>query len=83
MGRCREHLIVSKSRKTAYLGHILRHDIYEKQKLLSLIIMGEIEEKQGLGRRQISWLKNVCDWTGLGTRTFQKSMKREKNVEID
>lgn len=58
----RQIMITVKCRKIAYLGHILRG---EKYHLLQLIMKGKIEGKRGVGRRQISWLRNIREWTGI------------------
>lgn len=59
-----ELLLTIKRRKTAYFGHIMRGPKYE---LLRLIIQGRIEGKRGLGRKQMSWLRNIRNWTGIRT----------------
>lgn len=51
-----------KERKIGYLGHILRG---EKYGLLRLILEGKIEGKRGIGRKSLSWLRNIREWTGL------------------
>ena len=67
MGRDREMLTTVKRRKAAYMGHILRNNKYE---LLQLIIKGKIEGRRGPGRRQISWMRNIREWTGMDTQTL-------------
>lgn len=64
MGRERELLSTIKRRKTAYLGHVMRNERYH---LLQLIIEGKIEGRRGLGRKRMSWLRNVKHWTGIRT----------------
>lgn len=49
-----------KMRKTAYLGHLMRHTEYEQ---LQLILEGKIDGRRGLGRKKKSWLRNIRDWT--------------------
>lgn len=51
-----------KKRKTAYLGHIMRN---EKYQFLQLMIEGKIEGKRGIGRKKMSWLRNIRQWTGI------------------
>lgn len=58
----RQLIINIKCRKIAYLGHVLRG---EKYHLLQLVIKGKIEGKRGVGRRRISWLGNIREWTGM------------------
>jgi len=38
-----------------------------KYQLLQLIIEGKIEGKRGMGRKKMSWLRNIRQWTGLLT----------------
>jgi len=50
-----------------------------------LIIEGKIEGKRGIGRKKMSWLRNVRQWTGL--RTIQELMhtirrKREEWTNV-
>lgn len=76
MNKERELLDTIKRRKTAYLGHLMRHNKYE---FLQLIMEGKIEGKRGPGRRQCSWLKNIRDWTGLDSHTLlRKARDREE-----
>lgn len=51
-----------KKRKTAYLGHIMRNERYQ---FLQLLIEGKIEGRRGIGRKKMSWLRNIRQWTGL------------------
>lgn len=62
MGKDREMLLTIKRRKTAYLGHLIRNPKYQ---LLQLVVEGKIEGKRGVGRKQMSWLRNIREWTGL------------------
>lgn len=64
IGKTRELLKAIKKRKTAYLGHVIRGDKYN---ILQLILEGKIEGKRGIGRKQLSWLRNIRHWTGLQT----------------
>lgn len=48
-----------KKRKLQYLGHIMRG---QKYTLLQLIVQGKISGKRSIGRRRVSWLKNLRDW---------------------
>lgn len=36
-----------------------------KYQFLHLIIEGKIEGRRGLGRKKMSWLRNVRQWTGI------------------
>lgn len=51
-----------KHRKVNYLGHILRKDRY---RIPQIILQGKIEGKRGMGRKQLSWLRNIRQWTGI------------------
>lgn len=48
-----------KKRKLQYLGHIMRG---QKYTLLQLIVQGKISGKRSIGRRRVSWLKNLREW---------------------
>lgn len=58
----RQLLTTIKCRKISYLGHVLRGEEY---RLLQLILKGKIEGRRGVGRRQMSWLRNIRQWTGI------------------
>ncbi|XP_055388393.1 uncharacterized protein LOC129616943 [Condylostylus longicornis] len=60
----RELLLTIKKQKAAYFGHVIRGQKYE---LLQLIIQGRIEGKRGVGRKQMSWLRNIRNWTNIRT----------------
>lgn len=60
--RQRELFETIKKRKTAYLGHIMRNNKYQ---FLHLLIEGKIEGRRGIGRKKMSWLRNIRQWTGL------------------
>ena len=62
MEKDREILLNVKKRKTAYFGHIMRSPKY---RLLQLIVEGRIDGRRGVGRKQMSWLRNIREWTGL------------------
>lgn len=50
-----------KIRKLQYLGHITRGTRYA---MLQLIMQGKILGKRSIGRRRISWLRNLREWYG-------------------
>lgn len=60
----RELLRTIKRRKTAYLGHVMRNKKYQ---LLQLIIEGKIEGRRGMGRKKMSWLRNIRHWSGINS----------------
>ena len=51
-----------KRRKTAYLGHVIRNERYH---LIQLIMEGKIEGRRGIGRKKMSWLRNIKQWTNI------------------
>nr|CAH7722793.1 unnamed protein product [Callosobruchus chinensis] len=47
----------TKKRKISYLGHIIRGERYEFQRL---ILQEKIEDgRRGIGRRKLSWLRSI------------------------
>ena len=60
-----EILKTVKMHKLSYLGHVMRHP--EKYELPILILQGKIAGKRGVGRRRISWLKNLRQWFNTNT----------------
>jgi len=59
-----ELLNTIKKRKLEYLGHIMRGSKYS---LLRLIVQGKIIGKRSIGRRRISWLRNLREWYGCSS----------------
>lgn len=51
-----------KERKLSYFGHVMRN---QKYGLLQLIMQGKFNGKRGPGRRRVSWLRNLRQWTGM------------------
>ena len=64
MGKAKELIETIKSRKLEYLGHVARGAIYS---LLRLIMQGKIQGKRSVGRRRISWLRNLREWFGCSS----------------
>ncbi|MBV2145157.1 MAG: hypothetical protein KTM48_00180, partial [Wolbachia endosymbiont of Pissodes strobi] len=62
IGGERELLDTIKCRNTAHLGHVTRNERYH---FLQLLIDGKIEERRGLGRKRMSWLRNIKQWRGI------------------
>lgn len=52
-----------KIRKAANFGHIMCNDKY-------CLLQDKIESNRGQGRRQIFWLKNLRQWTGISSRAL-------------
>ncbi|CAG9836622.1 unnamed protein product, partial [Diabrotica balteata] len=50
--------------KLEYLGHIMRGEKYE---LLRNIMQGKIKGRRSVGRRKISWLRNLREWFGCSS----------------
>lgn len=61
----KEIMLTVKRRKLEYLGHIMRNET--KYKLLKCILQGKVQGKRSVGRRRISWLKNLRAWFGTTT----------------
>lgn len=72
----RELFRTIKRGKISYLGHILRGDRYC---ILQLILKGKIEGRRGVGRKQMSWLRNIRDWTEIRSagQLFHMAKDRE------
>nr|CAH7756553.1 unnamed protein product [Callosobruchus chinensis] len=66
-----EHI---KKRKISYLRHIIRGEQYEFQRL---ILQGKIKSgRRGIGRKKLSWLRNVRQWTGISDlQSIQESAR--------
>lgn len=62
MQKEKEIMKTVKQRKLSYFGHIMRNNKYN---LLQLIMQGKFDGKRGPGRRRISWLRNLRQWTGM------------------
>lgn len=72
----RELLTTIKKRKMQYLGHILRGPKYE---LLQTIMYGRIEGKRWIGRKNLSWLRNIRQWTNMSPEEiFHAARDREQ-----
>lgn len=68
-----------KKRKLTYLGHIMRGPKYE---LLHLIIQGKIMGKRSVGRRRISWLRNLRDWFNMSSAELFKAAVSKVKIAI-
>lgn len=76
----REVLNTVKRRKTEYFGHIVRGPRYH---LLRLIIQGKVEGKRWIGRKKLSWLRNIRQWTGLQVEElFRTAADRERFHDV-
>jgi len=77
----REILLSIKRRKVAYFGHVIRGPKYE---LLQLIVQGKIEGRRGVGRKQLSWLRNIRNWTNIRTveNLVHTALDREKYANV-
>jgi hypothetical protein len=74
--REREVLQIVKRRKLEYFGHFLRGP---KHELLKTIIQGHIEGKRRIGRKYLSWLRNLRAWIGLSVeQLFRIAFDRDK-----
>lgn len=63
-----------KIRKLQYLGHVMRGDKYQ---LLQVIMQGKIIGKRSVGRRRMSWLRNLREWFNCSSdQLFRKAVNR-------
>jgi len=66
-----------KSRKPEHVGHIMRNN--QRYGLLQLQLQGKLEGKLSVGRRRISWSKNLRDRFGVtSSELFRTSLERER-----
>ena len=70
INKSRELFTIITSRKSQYLGHVMRNDKYQ---LLKLILEGKIIGKRRPGRRLTSWLQNIKQWTNTSTEKLLHS----------
>ena len=78
MGKECEMVNTIKMRKLQYLGHVMRGQRYE---MLRLIIQGKIRGGRSIGRRRVSWLKNLRDWFKCSSiELFRAAVDRVKIV---
>ena len=76
----RKLLATVKRRKLEYFGHMLRGPKY---RLLQTIMQGKVEGKRRLGRKNLSWLRNIRKWTGLTVEeVFRIASDRERYKEL-
>lgn len=76
----RELLLTIKTRKIAYLGHILRNEKYE---LPQLIMNGQEEEQREPGKRQISWMRSNRGWIGLNVEDLVRAVENREKFTIE
>ena len=77
MNKERELLVTVKKRKACYLGHIFRS---EKYNLLQLIVQGKVEGRRGIGRRRISWMKNLREWLNVNNTAELIRLAQDRNA---
>ena len=65
MGKEKEVMKTVKTRKLLYLGHVMRNE--SRYVLLQKILQGKVCGARGVGRRRISWLKNLRTWFNQST----------------
>uniref|UniRef100_A0A8D8UV16 Craniofacial development protein 2 n=2 Tax=Cacopsylla melanoneura TaxID=428564 RepID=A0A8D8UV16_9HEMI len=68
-----------KRRKLVYLGHIMRGSRYE---ILHLIIQGKIMGTRSVGRRRISWLKNLREWFNMSSADLFKAAVSKVRIAV-
>jgi len=55
----------------------------QRHGLLQLTLQGKIEGKRSIGRRTISWLKNLRDWFGVtSSELFRTPLEREQIFDL-
>lgn len=79
MGNEPEILRTIKRRKLEYLGHVMRGQRYA---LLQLIIQGKIQGRRSVGRRKISWLKNLRTWFGCSSIELFRAMANKVRIAM-
>lgn len=67
MKKDKELLYTIKKRKLEYFGHLMRGEKYE---VIKVILQGKIQGKRSVGRRRISWLKNLREWFNSSTKSL-------------
>jgi len=73
----RKLLTIIKRRKLDYLGR------GPKYRPLQTITYGKVEDKRRLRRKNLSWLRNIRNWTGLTVEElFRMAAYREKFKEL-
>lgn len=81
MKKEKEVLTIVKTRKIQYLGHIMRNG--NRYHLLQSILQGKIPGKRSVGRRRISWLKNIRTWTSkTSMELFQAARDRSSTAKM-
>ncbi|CAG9837924.1 unnamed protein product [Diabrotica balteata] len=73
----KEVVLSVKMRKLQYLGHIKRENKYQ---LLQLIMQGKIEGRRSIGRRRMSWLRNLRE--GFACTSIQLFRAEQFRVKI-
>jgi hypothetical protein len=65
-----------KTRKTTYMGHLMRHEEY---RMLQIMLQGKTEGKRNVGRKGKSWPQNIKEWTRQIVSTlFHMAQDREQ-----
>lgn len=67
---------ILKKRKLSYFGHFMRSDKYHVQRL---VLMGKLESQRQRGRRRMSWLDNVKQWTNLNLMQLNSIVQLKQN----
>ena len=81
MKKQKEVLTTVKARKIQYLGHIMRNN--NRYHLLQTILQGKIPGKRSVGRRRISWFKNIRTWTcKTSTELFRAASDRTNTAKM-
>jgi len=51
----------------------------DKYNIPRLIIQGKVEGRRWIGRKKLSWLRNIRKWTGLGVEELFRVATDEDN----
>jgi hypothetical protein len=82
MGKQKELLNTIKTRKLEYIEHIMSK-LNQRYNVLQLILQEKIEGKRSVGRRRISWMKNLRDWYNITSiELFRASLDRNDIANI-
>ncbi|CAG9837806.1 unnamed protein product [Diabrotica balteata] len=79
MGKECEVIRTIRTKQLEYLGHIMRG---EKYYLLRLTIQGKISGKRNVGRRRISWLRNLREWYGCSSIQLFRTAENKVKIAV-
>lgn len=74
-----EVLLNIKKRKLEYLGHLMRG---QKYTFLQNIMQGKIQGRRSIGRRRMSWMRNLREWFGCTTNELFKTAVNKIRIAL-